>query len=61
MRDARLQDRIDAQRLVEVGDIDLATVRADLALIRERGFDRGQDLEAKLASVLDAVARSSEP
>jgi hypothetical protein len=43
-----------------VGDIDIATVRADLALIRERGFDRGQDLEAKLATVLDAVARFSE-
>jgi hypothetical protein len=57
MRDARLQDRLDAQRLVEVGDVDIAAVRADLALIRERGFDRGQDLEAKLASVLDAVAR----
>lgn len=59
MRDARLQDRLDAQRLVEVGDVDIATVRADLALIRERGFDRGQDLEAKLASLLDAVARDS--
>lgn len=59
MRDARLQDRLDAQRLVEVGELDIGAVRADLALIRERGFDRGQDLEAKLASVLDAVARNS--
>jgi hypothetical protein len=56
MRDARLQDRLDAQRLVEVGALDLAAVRADLDLIRERGFDRGQDLHAKLASVLAAVA-----
>ncbi len=59
MRDARLQDRLDAQRLVEVGDVDIAAVRADLALIHDRGFDRGQDLEVKLASVLDAVARNS--
>jgi hypothetical protein len=57
MRDARLQDRLDAQRLVEVGGIDLAAVRADLESIRARGFDRGQDLEAELASVLEAVAR----
>lgn len=57
MRDIRLQDRLDALRLVEMGDIDIAAVRADLALIHDRGFDRGQDLEAKLASVLDAVSR----
>lgn len=60
MRDARLQDRLDAQRLLEVGAIDVAAVRADLALIRERGFDRGQDLDAKLTSILEAVARYSD-
>lgn len=60
MRDARLQDRLDAQRLVEVGDIDIATVRANLALIHDRGFDRGQDLEAKLVGLLDAVARYAQ-
>ena len=60
MQDGRLQDRLDAQRLVEVGEeLDMAAVRADLALIHERGFDRGQDLEAKLASLLEAVARDS--
>lgn len=59
MRDARLQDRLDAQRLLEVGALDLASVRADLELIRERGFDRGQDLSAKLAGVLGAVAALS--
>jgi hypothetical protein len=58
MRDARLQDRLDAHRLVELADVDMMAVRADLALIRERGFDRGQDLEAKLASVLEAVANA---
>lgn len=55
MRDARLQDRLDAQRLVETGLVDIEAVRADLELIRERGFDRGQDLEAKLDSVLNTV------
>lgn len=60
MRDARLQDRLDALRLVEIAEVDLARVRADLALIRERGFDRGQDLEAKLASVVDDVRRNSQ-
>lgn len=39
--------------------VDMTTVRGDLALIRERGFDRGQDLEGKLADLLDSVARDS--
>ncbi len=60
MRDARLQDRLDAQRLVEFADVDLDVVRSDLALIRERGFDRGQDLEAKLAIVLRSVSVSAD-
>lgn len=37
----------------------LSTVRADLTLIRERGFDRGQDLQSKLASILDAIERDA--
>ncbi len=32
MRDARLQDRLDAQRLVETGDIDMDVVRSDLRI-----------------------------
>ncbi len=39
--------------------VDIATVRADLTLIRERGFDRGQDLQSKLASILDAIERDA--
>lgn len=59
MRDTRLQDRIDAQRLVEfVADLDLVKVREMLALVTERGFHREQNLESKLVSVLDEVRRA---
>jgi hypothetical protein len=52
MTDRRLQDRIDAQQLVAHNpDLDMARVRNNLRLIKERGFDRGEDLEAKLASL----------
>jgi hypothetical protein len=60
MRESRLKDRMDAEQLLAVGGVDLDVVRADLALIHARGFDRGQDLQSKLASVVDAVARHSE-
>lgn len=53
MDDRRLQDQIDARRLVSRNpDLDLAAVRANLAAIRERGFHRGQDLDAKLQGIL---------
>lgn len=53
MTDERLQDRIDAQRLVQCNPtLEIARVRSDLQLITERGFDRGQDLHAKLESVV---------
>lgn len=49
----RLQDRIDAQRLISRNpDLDLARVRANLDLISERGFARGEKLHDKLDSVL---------
>jgi hypothetical protein len=52
----RLQDRIDAVRLLEVNpDLDLERVRDDLRLIEIRGYGRRQDLKAKLDQVLDAV------
>jgi len=52
MSDVRLQDRIDAQHLLRDNpELDLNAVRESLALIRARGFDRGQNLEDKLASV----------
>jgi hypothetical protein len=56
MSDTRLQDRIDAQRLLQfVPDLDVDRVRAHLARITARGYARKQDLEAKLALVLRDV------
>ncbi|MBK6696959.1 MAG: nucleotidyl transferase AbiEii/AbiGii toxin family protein [Myxococcales bacterium] len=52
MRDARLQDRIDARGLLASGTLDLVEVRRVLGLITARGFARGQDLEGKLAALL---------
>ncbi|MEO8180853.1 MAG: nucleotidyl transferase AbiEii/AbiGii toxin family protein [Deltaproteobacteria bacterium] len=53
MSDQRLQDRLDAQRLLACNPrLDLAVTRAHLELIRKRGFHRGQDLEQKLVSLL---------
>jgi len=58
MTEARLQDRIDAQRLLEfVPDLDLNLVRGHLANITARGYHREQDLHAKLESVLAAARR----
>jgi Nucleotidyl transferase AbiEii toxin, Type IV TA system len=52
----RLQDRIDAVRLLEVNrDLDLQRVRDNLRLIESRGFGRRQDLTAKLAEVLESI------
>lgn len=57
MTNRRLQDRIDAQRLVQhTKGLDLERVRANLALIRQRGYDRGEDLDAKLASLLEEMS-----
>jgi len=56
LSDTRLQDRIDAQRLLQfTPDLDLARVREHLARITGRGYAREQDLEAKLAVVLQDV------
>lgn len=52
----RLQDRIDAIRLLEVNPgLDVQRVREDLRLIETRGFGRRQDLAAKLDDVLASV------
>lgn len=56
MTEARLQDRLDAQRLLQHAAVDLERVRANLRLITQRHCDREQDLEAKLEIVLRAVA-----
>jgi hypothetical protein len=59
MSDTRLQDRIDAQRLLLlVSSLDLKVVRDHLANITQRGFARDQDLEAKLESVLADLERT---
>lgn len=59
MTDARLQDRIDAQRLLQFNpELDVALVREHLVRIVERGYSRDQDLEAKLAAVLRDVGRA---
>jgi predicted nucleotidyltransferase len=56
MSDRRPLDRADARGLVLARpDLDLDRVRARLRLIRERGFDREQDLEAKLDGLLAEV------
>jgi len=56
MTNTRLQDRIDAQRLLQfTPEIDIARVREQLARITDRGYAREQDLEAKLALVLRDV------
>jgi len=58
----RLQDRIDAVRLLEVNrDLDLPRVRDNLRLIEARGFGRRQDLTAKLEDVLASVRLESVP
>ena len=60
MTDARLQDRIDAQRLLQFTPaLDISRVREHLARITERGYAREQDLDAKLAIVLRDVGRET--
>lgn len=59
MTDTRLQDRIDAQHLLQfTPSLDIARVREHLARITDRGYAREQDLEAKLAVVLHDVGYS---
>jgi hypothetical protein len=53
MRPKRPHDVTDAKGLLATNpSIDLGLVRRLLATIRERGFDRGEDLEAKLEGLL---------
>ncbi len=55
MSELRLRDRLDALQLLKHGDVDIARVDANLALITQRQFDRDQELSAKLQSLLRAV------
>jgi hypothetical protein len=54
MTERRLQDRSDARSLVLTNPrLDIGRVRDALRAIAARGYDRGQDLEAKLEGVLE--------
>ncbi|MBK8256914.1 MAG: nucleotidyl transferase AbiEii/AbiGii toxin family protein [Polyangiaceae bacterium] len=54
MSDRRLQDRLDARNLALFGDQpDWKVVEGNLHLITDRGFNRGEDLFAKLRTLLD--------
>jgi hypothetical protein len=56
MSDRRPLDRSDAVNLVLVNpSLDLEAVRSNVELISSRGFDRGEPLVDKLASVLTAA------
>jgi nucleotidyltransferase AbiEii toxin of type IV toxin-antitoxin system len=56
MDERRLQDRIDAMRLLEVNpDLDLHHVRNNLRLIEERRFDRRQDLMGKFEALIKST------
>jgi hypothetical protein len=56
MTERRPLDRVDAISLVLTNpDLDLQVVRANLQLILERGFDRGEKLIDKLDAVLAAA------
>jgi predicted nucleotidyltransferase len=62
MEDRRAQDRLDALSLLEVNDdLDLGRVREDLRLIRDRGYHRKQDLDAKLDALLATLGRGRQP
>jgi hypothetical protein len=53
MTDRRLQDRIDAQKILRVrDDLRIERVRQQLTLITQRGFHRDQDLAAKLDALI---------
>lgn len=58
--ESRLQDRIDGANLLLTNpSLDMAAVRQDLALIAERGYDRGQDLLAKLEALVAEARRAA--
>jgi hypothetical protein len=53
MNEHRLQDRIDANKLLAFNrDMDLDVVRKLLSAMSMRGYDRGQDLHEKLERLL---------
>jgi predicted nucleotidyltransferase len=59
--DRRLQDRLDALNLIAFNpSLDFDSVRATLRLIHARGYDRSQDLLAKLELLLKQTADADE-
>ena len=59
--DARPQDRMDAVNLILVNTgLDVRAVRELLARVMERGFHRGQDLDAKLDALLSSAREQGE-
>jgi len=58
MTEVRIKDRMDALNLLKLNPkLDLDSVRANLRLIAERGFDREEPLDAKLDSLLHLLGR----
>lgn len=57
MSDQRPQDHLDAQRLIQYAiDLDLERIRHNLELICQRGYNRDEDLLAKLDRLLAETA-----
>lgn len=60
MTEQRLQDRIDAERILQVcRELNLEQVRERLSLITARGYHRDQDLTAKLDALVARVREES--
>lgn len=60
MTEQRLQDRIDAERILQVcRELNLEQVRERLSLITARGYHRDQDLSAKLDTLVARVREES--
>ena len=56
MTDTRVQDRVDAQHLLQfTPGLEISRVREHLTRTTDRGYAREQDLEAKVAVVLNDV------
>ena len=61
LSDRRLQYQIDARNLAtNMAATAVEQVASNLRLITERGYHRGQDLEAKLAATLEAARTDLE-
>lgn len=60
MSPRRLQDQLDARNLILYAEnLDFAAVKENLDRIRERGFDRGEDLQTKWQNILADANREA--